>query len=75
MNKKEVNNLANSNEQMIDEIRGRLNLVNQSVIDPEKFKTADEQEIREIYDYVTSKASFTPSEASAIAEALGQIRQ
>ena len=75
MRKKEVNNLANSNEQMIDEIRGRLNLVNQSVIDPEKFKTADEQEIREIYDYVTSKASFTPSEASAIAEALGQIRQ
>ncbi len=75
MRKKEVNNLANNNEQMIDEIRGRLNLVNQSVIDPEKFKTANEQEIREIYDYVTSKASFTPSEASAIAEALGQIRQ
>lgn len=75
MSKKEVNNLANNNEQMIDEIRGRLNLVNQSVIDPEKFKTANEQEIREIYDYVTSKASFTPSEASAIAEALGQIRQ
>ncbi|CFO33406.1 Uncharacterized protein conserved in bacteria [Staphylococcus aureus] len=49
--------------------------MNQSVIDPEKFKTANEQEIREIYDYVTSKASFTPSEASAIAEALGQIRQ
>ncbi len=70
-----MNNLANNNEQMIDEIRGRLNLVNQSVIDPEKFKTANEQEIREIYDYVTSKASFTPSEASAIAEALGQIRQ
>ncbi len=75
MRKKEVNNLANNNEQMIDEIRGRLNLVNQSVIDPVKFKTANEQEIREIYDYVTSKASFTPSEASAIAEALGQIRQ
>lgn len=67
--------MANNNEQMIDEIRGRLNLVNQSVIDPEKFKTANEQEIREIYDYVTSKASYTPSEASAIAEALGQIRQ
>ncbi|MDW8798352.1 DUF1128 family protein [Staphylococcus pseudoxylosus] len=67
--------MANNNEQMIDEIRGRLNLVNQSVIDPGKFKTANEQEIREIYDYVTSKASFTPSEASAIAEALGQIRQ
>lgn len=67
--------MANNNEQMIDEIRGQLNLVNQSVIDPEKFKTANEQEIREIYDYVTSKASFTPSEASAIAEALGQIRQ
>lgn len=66
---------ANNNEEMIEEIRQRLNLVNQSLINPEKYKSADEQEVREIYEYVTSKASFTPSEASAIADALGQIRK
>ncbi|PTI70431.1 DUF1128 family protein [Staphylococcus succinus] len=60
---------------MIEEIRQRLNLVNQSLINPENYKSADEQEVREIYEYVTSKASFTPSEASAIADALGQIRK
>ncbi|WP_199197988.1 DUF1128 family protein [Staphylococcus succinus] len=66
---------ANNNEKMIEEIRQRLNLVNQSLINPENYKSADEQEVREIYEYVTSKASFTPSEASAIADALGQIRK
>jgi len=64
-----------NNEKMIEEIRQRLNLVNQSLINPENYKSADEQEVREIYEYVTSKASFTPSEASAIADALGQIRK
>ncbi|WP_182580111.1 DUF1128 family protein [Staphylococcus gallinarum] len=60
---------------MIEEIRDKLNLVNQSLIDPEKYKTADEQEIQEIHEYVTSKNSFTPSEAAAIADALGQLRK
>ncbi|RIO37075.1 DUF1128 domain-containing protein [Staphylococcus saprophyticus] len=67
--------MAKSIEQMIEEIRDRLNLVNQSLINPDNYKSADEQEIREIHEYVTSKASFTPSEALAIADALGQIRK
>ncbi|MDW4117492.1 DUF1128 family protein [Staphylococcus saprophyticus] len=67
--------MAKSIEQMIEEIRDRLNLVNQSLIDPDNYISADEQEIREIHEYVTSKTSFTPSEASAIADALGQIRK
>ncbi|WP_418129309.1 MULTISPECIES: DUF1128 family protein [Staphylococcus] len=60
---------------MIEEIRERLNIVNQGLIDPENFKSADEKEVREIHDYVTNKASLTPSEVSAIADALGQIRK
>ncbi|MCG7339859.1 DUF1128 domain-containing protein [Staphylococcus sp. ACRSN] len=67
--------MAIGNEQMIEEIRERLNLVNQALIDPEKYKSANEQEVKEIHEYVTSKASFTPSEAAAIADALGQIRK
>lgn len=67
--------MASNNEQMISEIRKRLNLVNQSVIEPAQFKDADENEVKEIHSYVTSKSSFTPSEATAIADALGQIRK
>ncbi|MCD8822009.1 DUF1128 domain-containing protein [Staphylococcus gallinarum] len=60
---------------MIEEIREKLNLVNQSLIDPEKYKTANEEEVQEIHEYVTSKDSFTPSETTAIADALGQLRK
>ncbi|HLR18705.1 MAG TPA: DUF1128 family protein [Staphylococcus sp.] len=67
--------MTNNNGQMIEEIRERLNLVNQSLIDPDKYEDVDEQEIREIHEYVTGKASFTPSEAAAIADALGQMRK
>lgn len=34
--------MAKSIEQMIEEIRDRLNLVNQSLIDPDNYKSADE---------------------------------
>ena len=67
--------MTTRNEQMIEEIREKLNLVNQSLIDPEKYKTANEEEVQEIHEYVTSKDSFTPSETAAIADALGQIRK
>ena len=55
--------MTTRNEQMIEEIREKLNLVNQSLIDPEKYKTANEEEVQEIHEYVTSKDSFTPSES------------
>ena len=48
--------MTNKNEQMIIEIRERLNLVNQSVIDTAKFEDADEKEIQEIHSYVTTKS-------------------
>ncbi|PTL06480.1 DUF1128 domain-containing protein [Staphylococcus gallinarum] len=67
--------MTTRNEQMIEEIREKLNLVNQSLIDPEKYKTANEEEVQEIHEYVTSKDSFTPSETTAIADALGQLRK
>ena len=47
--------MTTRNEQMIEEIREKLNLVNQSLIDPEKYKTANEEEVQEIHEYVTSK--------------------
>ena len=45
--------MASNNEQMISEIRERLNLVNQSVIEPAQFKDADENEAQETSDVST----------------------
>ncbi|RNM17799.1 DUF1128 family protein [Staphylococcus pasteuri] len=67
--------METTNEEMITEIRQKLNIVNKALIDPDKFKDADQNEIKEIHQFVTSKDSFSPSEVTAIADALGELRQ
>jgi uncharacterized protein YfkK (UPF0435 family) len=37
-------------------------IVNQSLINPEKFKDTDTKDIKDIHDFVMSKDSFSPSE-------------
>ncbi|MBX5318935.1 DUF1128 domain-containing protein [Staphylococcus caprae] len=64
-----------SNEEMIVEIRKKLNIVNQGLLNPDKFKSSNHEEITEIYEFVMSKDSFSPSEVTAIADHLGQLRQ
>ena len=61
---KEVRRVALTNEEMITEIRQKLNIVNKALIDPEKFKEANHDEISEIHQFVTSKDSFSPSAVS-----------
>ena len=60
--------MAQNNEQMIKNIRKKLNIVNQSLINPEKFKDTDTKDIKDIHDFVMSKDSFSPSEITAIAD-------
>ena len=66
--------MAQNNEQMIKNIRKKLNIVNQSLINPEKFKDTDTKDIKDIHDSVMSKDSFSPSEITAIADELGNLR-
>ena len=63
-----------SNEEMIAEIRKKLNIVNQGLLDPDKFQSSNHEEITEIHDFVMSKDSFSPSEITAIADELGNLR-
>ena len=51
--------MALTNEEMITEIRQKLNIVNKALIDPDKFKEANHDEISEIHQFVTSKDSFS----------------
>ena len=55
-----------SNEEMIAEIRKKLNIVNQGLLDPDKFQSSNHEEITEIHEFVMSKDSFSPTLISDI---------
>lgn len=63
-----------TNEEKVLAIREKLNIVNQGLLDPDKYKNANEEELTEIYDFVQSRDGLSPSEVTAIADALGQLR-
>ncbi|MBM0341424.1 DUF1128 family protein [Staphylococcus pseudintermedius] len=67
--------MSKSIEEMIIEIRNRLNLVNSGLIDPENYSENDREDIEDIHAFVTSKRDFTPREMTGITEALGDIRK
>ncbi|EGQ3611218.1 DUF1128 family protein [Staphylococcus pseudintermedius] len=67
--------MSKSIEEMIIEIRNRLNLVNPGLIDPENYNENDREDIEDIHAFVTSKRDFTPREMTGITEALGDIRK
>ncbi|HDU1443401.1 TPA: DUF1128 domain-containing protein [Staphylococcus pseudintermedius] len=67
--------MSKSIEEMIIEIRNRLNLVNPGLIDPENYSENDREDIEDIHTFVTSKRDFTPREMTGITEALGDIRK
>lgn len=66
--------MAMTNEEKVLAIREKLNIVNQGLLDPEKYKNANEEELTDIYDFVQSRKRLSPSEVTAIADALGQLR-
>ncbi|EOB8012823.1 DUF1128 family protein [Staphylococcus aureus] len=63
-----------TNEEKVLAIREKLNIVNQGLLDPEKYKNANEEELTDIYDFVQSRERLSPSKVTAIADALGQLR-
>lgn len=62
-------------EQMVNEIIQKLKLVNVGVIKPESIDDSKIDELREIHDMVSKRDSFSPSEMSALTDALGQLRK
>ncbi|CAC8359934.1 Uncharacterized protein conserved in bacteria [Staphylococcus aureus] len=66
--------MAMTNEEKVLAIREKLNIVNQGLLDPEKYKNANEEELTDIYDFVQSRERLSPIEVTAIADALGQLR-
>ncbi|UIF37767.1 DUF1128 family protein [Staphylococcus aureus] len=54
--------------------RGYYVRVNQGLLQFLRLKEANEEELTDIYDFVQSRERLSPSEVTAIADALGQLR-
>lgn len=62
-------------EYMIEKIKEKLKVLNLGAIKPSHFDENMYEELKEIYDLVMKKNSFSPNEMQAIAEELGNLRK
>ncbi|ERG66468.1 MULTISPECIES: DUF1128 family protein [Exiguobacterium] len=62
-----------TNEQMIEEILDKMNIINRGAIKAEEYNRADASAVKEIYDYVMNRSSLSISEVDGIVEELGQL--
>ncbi|WP_027415647.1 DUF1128 domain-containing protein [Aneurinibacillus terranovensis] len=62
-------------EYMIEEIKNKLKVVNVAAIKPSHFDEEQYEDLKDIYDMVMKKASFSISEMEAIVTELGSLRK
>lgn len=62
-------------EYMIEAIKGKLKVLNLGAIKPSHFDEEMYEELKDIYELVMRKPSFSPNEMQAIAEELGNLRK
>ncbi|MDP4085549.1 MAG: DUF1128 domain-containing protein [Bacillota bacterium] len=68
-------NTAENIEFMIEKIKEKLRVLNFGAIKPSHFDENMYEELKEIYEMVMRKSSFSPNEMQAIAEELGNLRK
>lgn len=66
---------AENMEFMLNKITEKLNMINISVIKQSQYREEMYEELKEIYEMVMKKKSFSPSEMQAIVEELGNLRK
>jgi uncharacterized protein YfkK (UPF0435 family) len=62
-------------EYMIEQIKEKLKVLNLGAIKPSHFDEEMYEELKEIYDMVQRKNSFSPNEMQALVEELGSLRK
>ncbi|WP_075980094.1 DUF1128 domain-containing protein [Bacillus massilinigeriensis] len=62
-------------EFMIEKIKEKLKVLNLGAIKPSHFDENMYDELKEIYELVMKKNSFSPNEMQALAEELGNLRK
>nr|WP_251030302.1 DUF1128 domain-containing protein [Bacillus sp. ISL-35] len=60
---------------MIEKIKEKLNVMNLGAIKSTHFDGEMYEELKEIYDMIMRKNTFSPNEMQAIAEELGNLRK
>lgn len=62
-------------EFMIEQIKEKLKVLNLGAIKPSHFDEEMYEELKEIYEMVMKKPSFSPNEMQALVEELGNLRK
>ncbi|MDQ1147417.1 MAG: DUF1128 domain-containing protein [Bacillus sp. (in: firmicutes)] len=62
-------------EYMIEQIKEKLKVLNLGAIKPSHFDEEMYEELKEIYEMVLKKNSFSPNEMQALVEELGSLRK
>ncbi|MEH7109588.1 MULTISPECIES: DUF1128 domain-containing protein [Bacillaceae] len=62
-------------EYMIEQIKEKLKVLNLGAIKPSHFDEEMYEELKEIYEMIQRKNSFSPSEMQALVEELGNLRK
>ncbi|CAM3380910.1 DUF1128 domain-containing protein [Cytobacillus oceanisediminis] len=74
-----MNNLSEKSvenvEYMIEAIKEKLKVLNLGAIKPSHFDEEMYEELKDIYDLVMKKDSFSPNEMQALVEELGNLRK
>jgi uncharacterized protein YfkK (UPF0435 family) len=74
-----LNNLSEKSvenvEYMIEQIKEKLRVINIGAIKPSHFDEEMYEELKDIYDLVMKKNTFSPNEMQAIVEELGNLRK
>lgn len=60
---------------IVDEIKSRLNLVNEALIDPDDFELEKYDELLDLYHMIRKKGTLTPMEMEGILAELGELRK
>jgi uncharacterized protein YfkK (UPF0435 family) len=71
LEKKSVENV----EYMIEKVKDKLKVMNLGAIEPSHFDENMYEELKEIYDLVMKKDTFSPNEMQALVEELGSLRK
>jgi uncharacterized protein YfkK (UPF0435 family) len=71
LEKKSVENV----EYMIEKVKDKLKVMNLGAIKPSHFDENMYEELKEIYDLVMKKDTFSPNEMQALVEELGNLRK
>lgn len=62
-------------EYMVEKIKEKLKVLNLGAIKPSHFDENMYEDLKEIYELIMKKNSFSPNEMEAIAEELGKLRK